>query len=337
MNGVIAMGLYKEKLAARIIDNTENVIENECLNLLYRDPSEKFIYLNTNALLTEFFDDELMPKNPEVYDRLCTAMVMNDNMKDYFTYEEIEYANREAFFEGCDTYDILAFMMILITEFIASNARSINGFMILNMYDGTDTALSADILAELAHYSRESTHEYYPAILALITDNVDITLERLDIIKNVLTVLKVEDMPVDNKRLANMALNEVDNLHTEGKIAYYGDKVLDTNNFKDSDMSFCRFLYHITRGTVELNSTTNIKAIFENIKDMIGEVSARTLNDWVRMFLATNPRVSNLMIPYLQRLAALNNAELEKEKDLVSVTFNYEDNELFTISKKKAA
>ena len=338
MTSFTSMAVFKEKLIAYTAD-AESILEERAITYTFTHPSTDCILINMSLFLTTFYNDDLMPKDPVVYDSLCTALMMNNYMSDSFTYEEIQYSNRNEFFKDCTPDDLIAFTSILVTEYLAykferSDRQKV---MLLNPYataDDIDFLETDDIHYHLNDYS--CGEHTYPVAVMLMSNDDEVLFENLDIIKDCLTVFKKDNlMEANDKTLASMALPDVQTI-AEDKIMYYTGKILDTRSFKDSDSAFCRFLYNITRSTIEINSTTNIKAIFDNLKEMVGNVSNRTLNDWFKLFIGTNKNASNLVIAYMQRLAAKNNEALENGGKNTVATFDYDDTVLFTISKAKA-
>lgn len=337
MTSFTSMAAFKEKLIAYMAD-TESTLEERAITYTFTHPSTDCILINMSLFLTTFYNDDLMPKDPVVYDSLCTALTANNYLGDSFTYEEIQYSNRNEFFKDCTPDDLIAFTAVLITEYLAYKFEQSDRqkVMLLNPYSSDiDFLETEDIHYHLKDYSCGELH-MYPVAVMLMSNDDEIVFENLDIIKDCLTVFKKDDIVAANdKTLANLALPDVQTI-AEDKIMYYTGKILDTRGFKDSDSAFCRFLYNITRSTIEINSTTNIKAIFDNLKEMVGNVSNRTLNDWFKLFILTNKSASNLVIAYMQRLAAKNNEALENSRKNTVATFDYDDTVLFTISKAKA-
>lgn len=337
MNSFTPMAAFKERLIAYTAD-AESTLEERAITYTFTHPSTDCILINMSLFLTEFYNDDLMPKDPVVYDSLCTALMMNNYLSDSFTYEEIQYSNRSEFFKDCTPDDLIAFTAILVTEYLAAKFDDSDRQKVMLLHpsaDAIDFLETEDIHHHLRDYASGEAPTY-PAAVMLMSNDDEVVFENLDIIKDCLTVFKKDDIVAANdKTLASMALPDVQTI-AEDKIVYYTGKILDTRSFKDSDSAFCRFLYNITRSTIEINSTTNIKAIFDNLKEMVGNVSNRTLNDWFKTFIDTNKEASNLVIAYMQRLAAKNNEALENGGKNTVATFDYDDTVLFTISKAKA-
>ena len=339
MNSIGRMKAYKEKLI-RSLSETEVSVEDAALSFGFMHPSYQFIIIDVNKVMTSLYDDELLPKDPLLYDKLCSALLMNDLSVDTFYYDEIQYSNIKNFFEGSTPDDILAFSMILITEFIASKFDESDKQMaiIINPYVSDINYYKIYNIKEMIkNYIDDSDNRItYPVVSMLMTsEDTDIILDNLAEIKDLLTVFKKDNAIMNDKSIANLALEDAQGI-SEGEVSYYNGKILKTDEFKNSDSPFCKFLYHITRGTLEINSTENIKAIFESLKDMIGSIPANTITEWFRIFVNSNRDASNIVIYYLIRLAEKNNNSIQDGVRKTSVTFDYDGTNLFTIHKAKA-
>lgn len=334
MTSMAPMRDFKDSLFALSGTNlVEDYVEQETWNHV----SSEFVQIDNNKLIEFLFNDELKPRNQEIYDQLCTALIVeNSGVSHLFQYEEIEYSNRDAFFGNCDMDDLLAFAVLLISVYISYvNPTAVLKYTTLHPNYRGEIYTSNNLQGLLKNYTDRGM-QYYPGVFVLEATNATLVMDELEIIKDLLTVVKVDTMNLNNKSVVNSILNNIVKISLN-EIKYDDGRVLNTSSFKDSEIAACKFLYHITRNGAELNSVQNIKAIFENLKEMVKSGNTRNLKHLFEKFLYYNKDASSLIVAYMQRLAALNKESLSDKENLVSITFDYDSSDLFTIFAEKAA